>query len=259
MSGITLGVYAQLPFGPGVSVVTQDANGLLAFAKPEGVLSHPNESRDQARSVLQARYQLEGEFYDVSHLGISGVSRIYLLNRLDSGTSGVILAAASEELARDVRAQFKSQRIHKIYLALVFGSPVPQVQVWKDRLAVQKKGGKVRTEMAGNIPAESKMQVLRLQPGMPPLSLIQLEPRTGRSHQLRVQCAERHLPIVGDATYGDFRLNREFARSTGTKRLFLHSAETRFDYRWAGRIYRFAARAEVPESFNDAFGGKRAR
>lgn len=254
MSEVVSGIGDSFPLGNGVRVIAQDKNGLLAFSKPEGILSHPNEPRDEPRSLLRARYQLEGEFYDLGKAG-----RVYLLNRLDSGTSGVILAATSEALARDVRAQFKSQRIQKTYHALVFGSPAPRVQVWKDRLAIQKKAGMVRTERAGQIPAEAKMEVLKVRPGMPPIALIQLEPRTGRSHQLRVQCAERHLPIVGDATYGDFRLNREYARISGEKRLFLHSSETRFDYRWGGGVFRFVARAELPVAFHEAWSGRSSR
>jgi 23S rRNA-/tRNA-specific pseudouridylate synthase len=79
--------------------------------------------------------------------------------------------------------------------------------------------------------------------------LLRLQPHTGRSHQLRVQCARRGLPIVGDQTYGDFRLNREFARHTGWKRLFLHSAETAFRYERRGRSFTFSARAPAPAEF----------
>ncbi len=259
MNGKIPAALAALPLGPDVAVIAHDSNGLVAFAKPEGVLSHPNEARDRARSLLTAPYTLEGEYYDCGMSGGAG-SRLYLLNRLDSGTSGVILAALSEPLARDVRDQFKRRRIRKKYHALVFGSPAPPVQVWRDRLAVQKKGGVIRTEGSGNVPSEAKLQVIRIQPGNPPVALVQLEPRTGRSHQLRVQCAQRHLPIVGDATYGDFRLNREFARLTGWKRLFLHSSETAFDYEWAGKTCRFSAQAPLPDVFQDvlkAMGGRR--
>ena len=87
-----------------------------------------------------------------------------------------------------------------------------------------------------------------------PLALIQLEPKTGRSHQLRVQCAKRHLPIVGDATYGDFAANRAFAKRTGEKRLFLHSLETSFAYGFRGRVWHFAAKAPLPAEFVAAQG-----
>ncbi|MBP7142836.1 MAG: RNA pseudouridine synthase [Opitutaceae bacterium] len=248
---------SDLPLGSGVRIIAHDRNGLIAFSKPEGVLSHPNTAGDRARSMLTAPYVLDGEYYSVS-AGGQGDRRLHLLNRLDSGTSGVILAATSEALARDVRDQFKRRRILKRYHALVFGSPAPLVQVWRDRLAVRKQGGQIRTEAAGNIPSEAKVQVISVHPGNPPLALLQLEPRTGRSHQLRVQCAQRHLPIVGDATYGDFALNREFTRRTGLKRLFLHSSETTFDYEWAGRTWRFSARADLPEAFEEAWrlGGR---
>ena len=82
------------------------------------------------------------------------------------------------------------------------------------------------------------------------MALIQLEPRTGRSHQLRVQCAKRHLPIAGDQTYGDFGQNRAFTKLTGEKRLFLHSRATRFNYTLGGKEHSFAADAPLPREFS---------
>jgi tRNA pseudouridine65 synthase len=64
-----------------------------------------------------------------------------------------------------------------------------------------------------------------------------------------VQCAHRHLPIVGDATYGDFRANRDFAKITGEKRLFLHSLMTTFEYTFKSRPSTFSATAPLPEEF----------
>ena len=262
--------WSALPLGRGVTLLTRDANGLVAFDKPAGVLSHPNSAEDEPRALLTAPYSLEDECYrwpsfaeppagrpslaEVSEGGrgegnAAPTSRLWLLNRLDSATSGVILAAASEELAREVRAQFKRKRIRKVYHALVFGMPAVPVQVWRDRLAVTKQAGQVRTSGAGHLPCESQMQLLRRRTAAPPIALLKLEPRTGRSHQLRVQCALRRLPIVGDATYGDFARNREFAKGTGLKRLFLHSVETSFDYEFGGRTFHFAARAPLPAEF----------
>ncbi|MBM3873018.1 MAG: RNA pseudouridine synthase [Verrucomicrobia bacterium] len=243
------------PLGPGVEFLTADANGLVALAKPEGVLSHPNRPGEEERSLLNAPYRLDGEYFEWRSAPEAAPRRAYLLNRLDSGTSGVILLARSEELAGALREHFRHQRVAKHYAALVFGAPTPPVQVWRDRLAVRKEGGVVRTETAGNIPAEAKVRVLKVSAGDPPLALIELEPRTGRSHQLRVQCASRHLPIVGDATYGNFRLNRDFTRASGERRLFLHSAETTFEYAWKGRRHRFTARAPLPASFARALRG----
>lgn len=244
--------WSTLPLGREVAIVQRDPNGLVALAKPAGVLSHPNDSKDEARSLLTTRYQPEGEFFEwKKENGKAG--RLYLLNRLDSATSGVILGASSEALAHDIRALFQRRHIRKVYNALVFGIPGAPHQVWRDQLAVQKRGGQIRTETSGNIPAEAHMQVLRSRRSDTPMALISLEPKTGRSHQLRVQCAKRHLPIIGDATYGDFRANREFAKITGNKRLFLHSLETSFEYTSGNRTYRFAAHAPLPPEFTAFF------
>jgi tRNA pseudouridine65 synthase len=245
-------VRAHLPLGRDVTLLARDANGLVAFHKPAGVLSHPNESGDEKRALLHARYHHDGEFFEWRGEGAAegGTSRLWLLNRLDSATSGVILAAASAELAIVIKAHFKRKQIRKVYLALVFGGPRAAAEVWRDRLAVEKRGGQIRTlAHAGHVPAESAMTVVRRSPQEPRLTLIRLEPRTGRSHQLRVQCAKRGMPIVGDQTYGDFARNREFAKRTGVKRLFLHSMETAFTYEFKGRTSAFSAVAPLPPEF----------
>ena len=240
----------DLPLGPNVSILTRDSAGLLALSKPAGVLSHPNEPSDQSRSLLNARYVLEGEYFEWSPGDGREPQRLWLLNRLDSATSGVILAATTAALAADIRAQFKRKQVRKVYQAVVFGVPRQPVQLWRDLLAVEKRGGQVRTSAhGGHVPAESQMSVMRHGHREPRLTLIRLEPRTGRSHQLRVQCAKRGLPIVGDQTYGDFARNREFAKLAGTKRLFLHSLETQFDYEFGGARRSFSARAPLPAEF----------
>lgn len=238
-----------LPLGRGVSLLVHDANGLAAFNKPAGVLSHPNTSGDETRSLLTARYIMDGEYFEWT-AATGATQRLWLLNRLDSATSGVILAAATAQLAEGVRAQFKRKQVRKVYSALVFGAPRRPAEVWSDLVAVQKSGGRIRTDThAGHVPAESRMTLVRTGGGEPRVALIKLEPRTGRSHQLRVQCAKRHLPIVGDQTYGNFAQNRVFAKTAGTKRLFLHSMETGFDYEFDGKRHTFVAKAPLPEEF----------
>jgi len=240
--------WAKLPLGREVRLVAQDENGVAAFAKPAGVLSHPNSTRDRPRALLTCDYDAGRECFFWRGPN-DGEIRLWLLNRLDSATSGVILAAADEGVARAIKEQFARRQVSKVYQALVFGSPKAQKEIWRDRLAVDKRHGMIRAGASGNVPAESGFSVLRRRPGNPPLALVQLDPKTGRSHQLRVQCARRGLPIVGDQTYGDFRLNREFARRTGLKRLFLHSLVTRFSYELAGRSFAFAASAPLPGEF----------
>lgn len=245
--------WATLPLGRGVALLVRDENGLAALLKPAGVLSHPNRAGEEPCSLLQARYEEEGECFAWSAGGAppGATRRLWLLNRLDSATSGVILVADNAELATAIRAHFRRKQVRKVYQALVFGTPRQPAELWRDRLAVEKRGGRIRTAAgAGHVPAESAMTVLRRGgAGDAPLALLRLEPRTGRSHQLRVQCAQRGLPIVGDQTYGDFPRNRAFAKRTGEKRLFLHSLETSFDYEFRGRRRTFAAVAPAPAGF----------
>jgi tRNA pseudouridine65 synthase len=253
VSGLPKDFWTTLPLGRGVELLKNDANGLAAFNKPPGTLSHPNTEDEAPRALLTTRYAFEGEFFEW-RLASGAMRRLWLLNRLDAATSGVILTAASEELAKAVRAQFKRKQVRKIYAALVFGAPSKTTELWRDLLAVEKRGGKIRSAaQAGNVPAESRMSLVRAGRGEPKISLIKLEPVTGRSHQLRVQCAKRHLPIVGDQTYGDFGRNRAFAKQTAVKRLCLHSLETTFSYEWAGRSHEFATRAELPDEFTAVY------
>ncbi len=244
------GYWSGVPLGAGVSRVAVDANGLAALNKPEGVLSHPNGPRDVARSLLTAPYDGEAECFEWPAPG-GGVHRLWLINRLDSATSGLILAASDGAVAREVRSQFQRRRVRKTYEALVFGVPRKPSETWKDLLNVRKMAGHIRTAAGGgSLPAESRVTLVRAGTGEPRLSLIRLEPQTGRSHQLRVQCAKRSLPIVGDRTYGDFAANRAFTRAGGPKRMFLHSRSVAFEYDLGGARHSFAAEAPLPAEFD---------
>jgi tRNA pseudouridine65 synthase len=240
--------WSDVPFGQGVARVALDPNGLAALDKPEGVLSHPNVPRDEGRSLVRAHYDGEEECFEWP--GAGGTRRLWLINRLDSATSGLILAATSAGLAREVRAQFQRRQVRKTYQAVVFGKPRQSAETWKDVLDVRKQGGRIRTAAgAGNLPAVCDMALLRSGPGPVRLSLIRLEPQTGRSHQLRVQCAKRGLPIVGDKTYGNFGANRQFARAGGARRMFLHSVAVAFGYTLGGAKFEFSAVAPLPPEF----------
>jgi tRNA pseudouridine65 synthase len=243
------GFWSAVPFGPRVRRVALDGNGLAALDKPEGVLSHPNGPRDQARSLVAASYDEAEECFEWQ--GPDAVRRrLWLVNRLDSATSGVILAASNAALAAEVRSQFKRRKVLKVYQALVFGKPRQPSESWRDVLDVRKQGGHIRTAPgAGNLPAECRMTLVSSGQGAARTSLLRLEPSTGRSHQLRVQCAMRGLPIVGDRTYGDFGANRAFVKAGGPKRMFLHCLEVAFEYEFGGRKYAFSAEAPLPEEF----------
>jgi tRNA pseudouridine65 synthase len=248
VSALAEDFWSALPLGDEVKLLVKDPHGLAAFDKPSGILSHPNESQDEARSLLTTRYDKEAQCFTWKATD-GTMRRLWLLNRLDSATSGVILVSANEKVAMAVREHFAKKHVSKTYQALVFGKPIKNADVWRDLLAVQKGRGQIRTSTSGNVPSESKFQLIKHHQRTFSTSLIKLEPRTGRSHQLRVQCAKRNLPIIGDQTYGDFGLNRAFTKVTKSKRLFLHSLETSFTYEFAGRKIPFKATATLPKEF----------
>lgn len=229
-------------------VLQTHPGGLAALFKPAGVLSHPNAPGDEARSLLGARYDPGDRTFVWSEAG--GVARCWLLHRLDSATSGVILVATEEETANLVRALWQRREVHKVYCAIVFGHPRERSAVWRDRMEVTRESSRVRAGASGQREAETAMRRLRLLPGPPALAAIELEPRTGRTHQLRYQCARRRLPIVGDQNYGDFRGNRAFARREGVDRLFLHAMRVSLAFSRAGRRIEFSAVAPLPEEFD---------
>lgn len=248
--------WRSVPLGPGVEVLAVHPCGLAALGKPAGVLSHPNRPGEEKRSLLAAPYDAGAQFFHWP--GSDGVeARVWLLHRLDSATSGVVLVAAGADIAQAVRAVFEQRGVHKLYLALVLGHLREKRAQWRDAMEVRRGGGTVRAREDGGLRAETSVRCLRLIPGPPALSLLELEPHTGRTHQLRHQCARRRLPIVGDQTYGNFRLNRDLARRLGTDRLFLHARSVKLEFTLpSGVRVAFAASSAVPEEFRPFLGPK---
>jgi 23S rRNA-/tRNA-specific pseudouridylate synthase len=238
----------DLPLHPDCTLLKRDPSGLVAVNKACGVLSHPNSSSAASPSaMITCPYNFDEEAYTAPD------GTWYLLNRLDGPTSGVILLAESAELAESVKAAFAAHTVEKTYAALVKGIPPRKRDAWRDCLVVKKRGGTLRTEVAGGKPnAFVDVELLQRGAGPPARALISLKPSTGRTHQLRVQCASRRLPIIGDATYGDFGFNREFKRRTGESRLFLHSWKTRVAVNFKGQAIDFSAEAPLPDAFTVA-------
>lgn len=231
----------------GVGVRAAGPGGVWILDKPAGVLSHPNTAGDRGRALLPWPYDAAGEFFRDPETG----RQVWLLNRLDSATSGLIVVATEPTVAEAVRALFAGRAVSKTYLALVFGHYAGTSELWRDRMGVVRRGRGVQASAeAADLSAVTEVRRLRLVSGPPALTLLELRPRTGRTHQLRHQCARRRLPIVGDRNYGDFRLNRAFAKATGSgSRLFLHAAGLSFRYSWGGREHAIEATSPAPEAF----------
>jgi tRNA pseudouridine65 synthase len=234
-----------LPLGPGVVVIKHHPSGLLALDKPAGVLSHPNGPEDISRSLLHAPYDPSRECYQ-----LSDGSDAHLIHRLDSPTSGVILLATNAALATELRRRFLTRSVQKTYLALVFGVARRRQELWEDHLQVRRDASQLRTLASSQGESAScDMRQLQIVTGVPVLSLLELTPHTGRTHQLRVQCQKRRLPIVGDTTYGDFAKNRVFTQKTGHTRLFLHAASISIQLEKPFQPGTFTASSPTPAAF----------
>lgn len=239
-----------LPLGPGVRVLHTHPAGLIALEKPAGLLSHPNTPAESPRSLLTTDYDPDNECYS-----LPDGQAAHLIHRLDSATSGVLLIALDATLATLIRQRFAGREVEKEYAALVFGVPRRHHEQWRDQLHVSHQQGRLRTTATAAATDDSDAAICdmtqqRILTGQPVLTLLQLQPHTGRSHQLRVQCQKRRLPIVGDATYGDFAKNRLFTQKTGHKRLFLHAHRVTLTFPWAKRQQSFTAESPLPAEFN---------
>ena len=238
----------QLPLNVGVHLLAYNEDGLVALEKPFGALSHPNVSGDNRRSLLVADYDFEEEcYYWTDDTGVS--RRAWLINRLDSPTSGVILLGLNLGISQAIKKEFATHHVTKIYYALVRGTPKTPVGEWADNLKKDVRRGNRLVKRGQVVSAKTRYQTVNSPTGGFPIILIKLLPLTGRTHQLRVQCKMHGLPIVGDRTYGNFSFNKEVAMRTQNKRMMLHSSETIVNYSFKGKVRQFKATSELPEDF----------
>ena len=238
----------QLPLNRRVNLLAHNSDGLVALEKPTGAMSHPNKPEDIKKSLLKAEYDYDEECYtwkdseDKEH-------KAWLINRLDSPTSGVILLGLNPEISQAIKLKFASHKVTKIYYAIVRGKPSKPTGIWEDKLKKDViNGGRVLKKMR-IVSAKTRYQTVKSPTGGFPVTMIKLFPLTGRTHQLRVQCKKHGLPIVGDRTYGSFSFNREVKTLTQEKRMMLHSAETVVNYTFKGKQCEFTAKSEIPDAF----------
>lgn len=196
--------FAYCPPPDGPTLLHADAE-LIAVDKPSGLLSVPGrgaEHQDSALLRLQAQW-----------------GPLWVVHRLDMDTSGVIVYARTREAAAALGRSFERRQAGKVYRAWVWGRPDPAEGLidLPLRLDWPHRPRQIVDAAAGK-PSATRYRVLGAAPGPaadPPCSLLELEPLTGRSHQLRVHLAAIGCPIVGDRFYGT-------AQDTAT-RLMLHA------------------------------------
>jgi 23S rRNA pseudouridine1911/1915/1917 synthase len=177
-----------------LNIVFEDRD-LLVVNKPPGLVVHPGAGH--RRGTL-----LNALLHHCPHLAeIGEVSRPGLVHRLDKDTSGLLVVAKTELAHQALVHQFQAREVTKRYLALVWGRLLAlegQIdrEVGRHPTARRKMSAHPRRGKA----ALTFWRVLKEFAG--PLTLVELTPQTGRTHQLRVHLAAEGHPVLGDAIYG---------------------------------------------------------
>ncbi len=209
-------------------IVYEDEN-FVGISKPAGMLVHPYRANGEWRmgngeetltSWLLKKYP---EMKTVGDLPAGRQAtenmRPGIVHRLDRETSGIMLAVRNQKYFDYFKSLFKERKIKKIYLALVSGEPREKQGIIDKPIGI--KNGSVKRsvhseKMLKSAVTEYKVVKTSISKGIP-FSLLEVSPKTGRTHQIRVHLASIGHPIAGDPLYGG-KKNAELA-----KRLMLHA------------------------------------
>jgi len=204
---------------------------LLAIDKPAGVAVHGGSGVSSGVIEQLRRARPDARFLELVH-------------RLDKETSGVLLLAKKRSALTALQDQFRARDTGKSYLALVAGAwPKGLKVIDRPLLKTLDAAGErhVRVVAAGHEDARRSITLVRSARAAGPCTLLDIALKTGRTHQIRVHLADAGHPIVGDPKYGDFALNRAFARERRFARMFLHARELAFDHPATGARLTLAA------------------
>jgi tRNA pseudouridine32 synthase/23S rRNA pseudouridine746 synthase len=178
--------------GGAAAVLLEDAH-LLAVDKPAGRLVIPGRGTDE-RSLREELEEAHG--------------RLWVVHRLDRGTSGVLVFARTAEAHRTLNLAFDRGEPAKRYLALVRGVPPAERRV--DLPIASARRGRMRPARPGDPRGKASATTFRLLEAFAPrawaggaLALVEAAPETGRTHQIRVHLAAAGFPLVVDPDYGD--------------------------------------------------------
>ncbi len=163
-------------------------NHLLVVRKPAGMLVQG----DRTGNISLLDY---GKAYVKAAFNKPGDAFLGLVHRLDRPTSGVVVFARTSKAAARLSEQFRTQRVGKIYWALVEGK-TPREGRMADRLLRAGPSSKISDN---GREAVLGFRRLRFEQG---ISWVEIRPKTGRHHQIRVQFAHRGHPVLGDLRYG---------------------------------------------------------
>jgi len=202
-----------LPESISLNLIYED-DDLVVIDKPAGMVVHPSAGHASGTLVNAVL----GHDPDIE--GVGDKARPGIVHRLDKDTSGLIVVAKNDLAHRYLQTQFKDRTTRKIYLALVVGRPKTQVGRIEAPVGRDLKN---RQRMA--VVSESKgreaITEYRVRESFKNFTLIEAEPKTGRTHQIRVHFAFLGCPLAGDMLYA----TRQSAgmKIEGLTRHFLHA------------------------------------
>ena len=207
------------------AVVFED-EALIVIDKPAGVAVHGGSGVSFGVIEQLRRARPQAKLLELAH-------------RLDRETSGLLLIAKKRSALVQLHDMFRDGKVNKRYLALVKGQ-------WRDalrhvRLPLEKyltAEGERRVSVGPE--GKEAHSVVRLVTRWQNFSLVEVELKTGRTHQIRVHLAHLGFPLAGDDKYGDFPLNKDLQKA-GLKRMFLHAARLALAHPLAGEPLEFAA------------------
>ncbi|MGA9394186.1 MAG: tRNA pseudouridine(65) synthase TruC [Azonexus sp.] len=217
---------------------------IVVIDKPAGLLVHRSEiDRHETRFAIQILRDQIGQ-------------RVWAAHRLDRGTSGVLLFGLNREIASVLGSQFAAGTVEKRYWAVVRGHPPPSGTI-DHPLSRQRDPYLFRGEQSSNEAQDAITNFRKLAEIELPVAvdrypssryaLLELEPLTGRRHQLRRHLKHIAHPIIGDSTHGKGRHNRFFANELNCQRMLLACTELSFDHPVTG--HRVEIKAPVSGEF----------
>lgn len=205
---------------------------IVVIDKPPNLLVHRSEiDRHETRFAIQILRDQIGQ-------------RVWPAHRLDRGTSGILLFGLSPEIASRLGCQFAEGQVDKRYLAVVRGHPPASGSIdhalSRQRDAYEFQGERSSIEAQPALTHYRRLGTIEIPIAVDryPSSryaLLELEPVTGRRHQLRRHLKHIAHPIIGDASYGKGRHNRFFAEHFACQRLLLACVRLAFTHPVDGR------------------------
>lgn len=175
---------------------------VIVVDKPAGILTH-------SKGALNDEFTVADFFRRYTTDGLE-TNRPGIIHRLDRDTSGVIVGARDSETAQMLKRQFSNRTVKKTYQAVVDGTPEPEKAIIDVPIGRNPTAPSTFRPDSNGKSAQTAYEVLERGVGV---SLIELRPKTGRTHQLRVHMKYIGHPIIGDRVYG----------VATDSRLFLHA------------------------------------